>query len=995
MKGLKVVILQIIAIFLLTACDSDFRKNKQEESRKISFTLDMETVTASKKLFAVTPYRDTLYFSGSQYLTKNNAFSGKNAILLTPQREFALSVKLPVKKNDCYTFTINAYGRTSKLFFVAANSKANFYIKGSTLIDSSTSGWKTLFFRLKIPNQFNDSVIKFYMWNHGKDSVYLDDLVMQPCKKLTDVITQNDRLLKIYLDKKALNKIEKVKIRAEKNGVITTDKKSWFETFMFYGSDVYDVKMRIKGDWLDHISGKKKSYRIKILNDKAFKRMKVFSIQKPSTRYFIHQWFVYTWFRAEDILSPRYDFVPVQENYQILGYYAVEEYFEKQLLESLKRREGPILKFSEDALWDKIIKFNKTGKDYRYPFYEASRILPFDKKRILKNGVLYDEFKIARNLLYQYKYNLAPFSDLFDVDKAAKFFALINIAQAWHGVQWHNLRFYYNPILCKLEYVNYDDFIDNGVYKDFNDKPIWGIFDTYDFSHSSPAEIITRSPFTDSSFVDAYIKYLEQFSNNKYLDSIFALFDSSINYYYGKLKYEYPEAYFDKNFYYNQARRIKTVLPTYKKLVLLNVYDSLKLPESTYDLYSHETDTFLLKSYVKAYIQHKWRDSVKIRVENYFPAKIFITGYVKKKKVRKLDVKKEVLPYYTGRSFTEFTIEESKIKKLTATYNDFTTNVEVLPWAAPTAWSPRQELENNNTFPASPYYSVVNDTVYFEGKKTVKSIVLIPDGYVVVFKKGAYFDFIDGGGFISYSPVFINGTREKPVHIVSTDRKANGFTILQAKAAHIKHAIFDGLGTLSYKGWQLSGAVTIYETPTYIDSSVFRNNVCEDDLNIVRSKFIVTNSAFINTFSDAFDSDFCTGITSNCIFRNLGNDAIDFSTSEIKIENCKIFNASDKGISGGEASKLTVSNCFINGANIAVASKDLSELHIDKCNISNASYGFAAFQKKPEYGPAKIIARDVEIKDVLFDNIVEKNSLLILNGKTIHGTSKNVARYFY
>jgi uncharacterized protein YjbI with pentapeptide repeats len=233
------------------------------------------------------------------------------------------------------------------------------------------------------------------------------------------------------------------------------------------------------------------------------------------------------------------------------------------------------------------------------------------------------------------------------------------------------------------------------------------------------------------------------------------------------------------------------------------------------------------------------------------------------------------------------------------------------------------------------------------------------------------------------------------VHIVSTDRKANGFTILQAKAAHIKHAIFDGLGTLSYKGWQLSGAVTIYETPTYIDSSVFKNNVCEDDLNIVRSKFIVTNSAFINTFSDAFDSDFCTGITSNCIFRNLGNDAIDFSTSEIKIENCKIFNASDKGISGGEASKLTVSNCFINGANIAVASKDLSELYIDKCNISNASYGFAVFRKKPEYGPAKIIARDVEIKDVLFDDIVEKKSLLILNGKTIHGTSKNVAGYFY
>ncbi|MEZ5056187.1 MAG: hypothetical protein R2879_04030 [Saprospiraceae bacterium] len=42
---------------------------------------------------------------------------------------------------------------------------------------------------------------------------------------------------------------------------------------------------------------------------------------------------------------------------------------------------------------------------------------------------------------------------------------------------------------------------------------------------------------------------------------------------------------------------------------------------------------------------------------------------------------------------------------------------------------------------------------------------------------------------------------------------------------------------------------------------------------------------------------------------------------------------------------------------IGVASKDLSVLMIDNLTMENCEIGFTAYQKKPEYGQAKIIVK--------------------------------------
>ena len=58
--------------------------------------------------------------------------------------------------------------------------------------------------------------------------------------------------------------------------------------------------------------------------------------------------------------------MPLFLNGKNLGIYALEEHFDKALIESNKFREGPILKFDESILWEKranIIKKNLQIRD--------------------------------------------------------------------------------------------------------------------------------------------------------------------------------------------------------------------------------------------------------------------------------------------------------------------------------------------------------------------------------------------------------------------------------------------------------------------------------------------------------------------------------------------------------------------------------------------------------------------------------------------------------
>ena len=311
----------------------------------------------------------------------------------------------------------------------------------------------------------------------------------------------------------------------------------------------------------------------------------------------------------------------------------------------------------------------------------------------------------------------------------------------------------------------------------------------------------------------------------------------------------------------------------------------------------------------------------------------------------------------------------------------------ILDWAAPEDFTPPQDLSSDNKLVSNDVYNVSEGMVYFKkGKHRIEKSIIIPKNLRVHFSEGVQLDFVNRAKLISYSPVFMKGTEEEPIKVFSSDNSGNGFTILQAdEESVLRYVIFEGLNTLDYKGWKLTGAVTFYESDVTINHCVFRDNLCEDALNIIRSEFLLKNSTVSGAFSDGLDADFCKGSINNCRFQNTTNDAMDFSGSNILIQKCSVDAAGDKGVSVGEDTDASIYSINISNSNIGVAAKDLSMLVIEQINLKNCNQGFVAYQKKPEFGGSNIVIKNYSATEVKRLYNIREKCVLQLKNKLIKG----------
>ncbi|MFM2375159.1 MAG: hypothetical protein RLZZ165_256 [Bacteroidota bacterium] len=230
------------------------------------------------------------------------------------------------------------------------------------------------------------------------------------------------------------------------------------------------------------------------------------------------------------------------------------------------------------------------------------------------------------------------------------------------------------------------------------------------------------------------------------------------------------------------------------------------------------------------------------------------------------------------------------------------------------------------------------------------------------------------------------GEQDHPILVTSSDHSANGFTLLQAGGKSEFHYVaFDNLNTLQYQGWNLTGAVTLYESECLFDHARFVNSHCEDALNTIRCVFTFVDSYVGHTYGDGFDADFCTGTLTNASFSHTGNDGMDFSGSRVTIQGATVENAGDKGISLGEECTATVVSATVRDCVIGMAAKDLTTVNVKYIELFHNQQGFAAFQKKPEYGPGTIIVERYKAEGNQQLYVLQKGSRLTLDGRLILG----------
>ncbi|MCB0327800.1 MAG: CotH kinase family protein, partial [Bdellovibrionales bacterium] len=178
-----------------------------------------------------------------------------------------------------------------------------------------------------------------------------------------------------------------------------------------------------------------------------------------------------------------------------------------------------------------------------------------------------------------------------------------------------------------------------------------------------------------------------------------------------------------------------------------------------------------------------------------------------------------------------------------------------------------------------------------------------------------------------------------------------------------------------------SGMVSMYNCPVVkIANSRFAENSVGDDLvNIKNSPSISINqSTFEQALFDALDIDYGKGKVSNSIFRNSGNDLMDFMGSDIDINKVQLSNSGDKGISIGESSTVIVKDSIFRNMALGLAAKDQSLVYILENQFESVDLEIDAYQKSKYYGGSMVVAPRLDLLEKrrsdpqsIFTNVLE------------------------
>ena len=283
----------------------------------------------------------------------------------------------------------------------------------------------------------------------------------------------------------------------------------------------YDIKLRVKGDRLIHFRDKDKtSYKVDIKGDDRIWGLEEFSIQKPITRNYMYEFIFHRLLQTSGLISLKYFFVNLSLNDNKQGIYAIEEGFSKELIERSKKRNGPIFGLNEDY----------DDYDLIYPNVEYDMY----SKEFWTNN--YPELtEIALSKLNKLKEKEIKINEIFDVDKWATFFAIIDLSSTYHGSLLKSVKLYYNPVTAKFEPIGFDGHYNPNLFKDFL---IYDLIDDENVNCSYLCEfkdwyfvfLKKNDGSINDEFLNLYIKALQRVSSQDFLDEFNKNHDEDINF---------------------------------------------------------------------------------------------------------------------------------------------------------------------------------------------------------------------------------------------------------------------------------------------------------------------------------------------------------------------------------------------------------------------------------------------------------------------------------
>lgn len=902
-------------------------------------------------------------FENSHTRSSNYAFSGQFSSKVDTVNPIGFLYKMRSPKSgerykvSVWRYKTNIAGGT---LIVSAANKATFY-KAENLAIDSKNGWEKLEIIFNVPPE-RVNFLKIYVTTNTAAPVYFDDLLVEKIEIPRIVNPYNPPVVNLEIGEEWLAELEKRRTDAISTGVLIESESEWTKGRILQSDEEVPLELRLKGDWLDIMRTDKWAFRIKTKNAYSWNGLQRFTLETPSVKNYLREWLFHKFLQQEDIIAPRYDFVKVQLNNKNAGVYAYEEHFDRPLLEYNNRENGPILKFSDEAYWLNLRRevqgFGDQGSRQFIHNFDVSQIQPFREDLTQMNVALNSQFNIAKDLMYQYKYNLSPVDAIFDIDKMAKFYAITDVVQAYHGMIWHNQRFYYNPKSSRIEPIGFDGF--GSKVKTWKDQPFIGYL-TYNKDFEDDGLYVNL--FKNQDFIKAYFGYLYQYTEYSFLADVLASLESDLRQRELFIQRDSASYSFDEKDILDNARQIRSYLMPFNN------------------------------QSVQAFTQGMNGNAKRVKVTNYHGIPLEVIGFGNSsEKVRDKLQSSELLEVNLPDQLPEY-VTFKVSQDITHIFYQIPTVDSVFysalqPWSAVRTQTPEQELYAQANIENNPYFTVLGNHILFKkGTYTVNKNIVIPKGYKVNFQAGVKLNMVDNALFLSKSPVFMAGTKAEPIEITSSDNQGNGFSILQTNGkSNLSYVTFKNLNTLSYKDWELSGSVTFYEADVWIENCTFQNNNATSALNVVRSDFEITRTTFLGNIKQDIEVAYGKGEISYSYFNKTGGSAIDLRSCIATVTEVNISESQEYGISASDGSKVQVKSSKVSQSTTAVVSKGSSLVNINYIEIQDCQRGFTIFKGKPELGSSEINVEKYEAVGLKYLHNIEPGSILRLPEKVINGS---------
>ena len=743
------------------------------------------------------------------------------------------------------------------------------------------------------------------------------------------------------------------------------------KTKILHNGKEFYADIRLKGDRKAHFIDKEKSsYKLELDRDQFIFGMKKFSIQKPRIRNYIHEWIFHELSKKEGIIKIRYDFINLSINGDDKGLYVLEEGFGKELIERNKRRNGPIFSIDEDV----------------YGLYDNPVFEIYNKKYWQKpeNNLIVN---IASQKLHDFFDNKSEVEEVFDLEKWAAYFAIVDLTANFHGAFLKSVKLYYNPLNGLFEPIPYDGHrlkpnyhkynlnYDNRILIDIVQNPVGSEITGFTWIK----KFFYKDKKLNQKFYNLYSSYLNKVSSKEYIENFLSenldeiekinshiyadyfFYDNSRNYGVGLY-------YFLVSDFKYQAQNIRDKLKFKEQVQLLKINDKRYLFKPYYKNYNQLIADKLICSLKNNEIDIKLSQNIK-NFENTFinleslnakelkcNSLVLIDNFTKEIKLLKVDHLNSQFSYVNFN------------KKYRKNFKDFFN-------------------EEDNFLILKSDFIEIDKNVY------------IPKGYKVLIKPGQKILLTNKAFIISNSPWQIGGD-DKPVIITGENENLGGGILISdtEELSKIKNAKF-----LYLTGYDLEknfehiilGSINFHQTKVEIEKVVFNNIFSEDAINIFRSEFKIYDANYNDIFSDAIDIDFSEGKIVKTNFENISNDAIDFSGSRVDVNNAYFDNVNDKIISAGEDSRIIINQITGTDSYAGIISKDGSKVYSKNIKFDGVKIPFAAYQKKNEYNFPSLDVKDYTLKNFVAKSIKDKTAELITNDVTIEMNSDNIISLMY